>query len=94
MNRPAPSLYRRGATVADRVAQEVARRYLEPILEPVFHTDSYGYRPGKSAIDAVGKARERAGVFAVNGHELVLVARRRLQVDQIADGIAATGALA
>jgi RNA-directed DNA polymerase len=46
-------------TVADRVAQEVARRYLEPILEPVFHTDSYGYRPGKSATDAVGKARER-----------------------------------
>ena len=40
-------------TVADRVAQEVARRYLEPILEPVFHPDSYGYRPGKSAIDAV-----------------------------------------
>ena len=35
-----------------------------------------------------------AGVFAVNGHELVLVARRRLQLDQIADGIAATGALA
>jgi group II intron reverse transcriptase/maturase len=46
-------------TVADRIAQEVARRYLEPILEPVFHSDSYGYRPGKSAIDAVGKARER-----------------------------------
>jgi RNA-directed DNA polymerase len=46
-------------TVADRVAQEVARRYLEPILEPVFHNDSYGYRPGKSATDAVGKARER-----------------------------------
>ena len=46
-------------TVADRVAQEVARRTLEPILEPVFHTNSYGYRPGKSAIDAVGKARER-----------------------------------
>jgi hypothetical protein len=38
-------------TVADRVAQEVARRYLEPILEPVFHTDSYGYRPGKSATE-------------------------------------------
>lgn len=46
-------------TVADRVAQEVVRRTLEPILEPVFHADSYGYRPGKSAIDAVGKARER-----------------------------------
>jgi len=45
-------------TVADRVAQEVARRYLEPILEPVFHPDSYGYRPGKSAIDAVRTARE------------------------------------
>jgi len=46
-------------TVADRVAQEVARRYLEPILEPVFHPDSYGYRPGKSAIDAVRTTRER-----------------------------------
>ena len=46
-------------TVADRIAQEVARRYLEPILEPVFHPDSYGYRPGKSAIGAVSKARER-----------------------------------
>jgi len=46
-------------TVADRVAQEVARRYLEPILKPVFHPDSFGYRPGKSAIDAVAKARER-----------------------------------
>jgi len=46
-------------TVADRVAQEVVRRYLEPILEPVFHPDSYGYRPGKSAIDAVRQARQR-----------------------------------
>jgi retron-type reverse transcriptase len=39
--------------------QEVARRYLEPILEPAFHPDSYGYRRGKSAIDAVRTARER-----------------------------------
>src|SRR6202008_1678976 len=46
-------------TVADRIAQEVARRYLEPCLGAVFHPNSYGYRPGKSAIDAVGKARER-----------------------------------
>ena len=46
-------------TVADRIAQEVARRYLEPYLEPVFHTDSYGYRPGRSAIDAVRQARQR-----------------------------------
>jgi group II intron reverse transcriptase/maturase len=46
-------------TVADRVAQEVARRYLEPRLEPVFHAGSYGYRPGRSAIDAVRQARQR-----------------------------------
>ena len=46
-------------TVADRIAQEVVRRNLEPILEPVFHIDSYGYRPGKSAIDAVCQARQR-----------------------------------
>jgi RNA-directed DNA polymerase len=46
-------------TVADRVAQEVVRRYLEPRLEPAFHADSYGYRPGKSAIDAVRQARQR-----------------------------------
>ena len=46
-------------TVADRVAQEVVKRYLEPILEPIFHRDSYGYRPGRSAIDAVRTARQR-----------------------------------
>ena len=46
-------------TVADRIAQEVVRRYLEPLLEPVFHADSYGYRPGRSAIDAVRTARQR-----------------------------------
>ena len=36
-------------TVTDRIAQMVAKRYLEPILEPLFHGDSYGYRPGRSA---------------------------------------------
>lgn len=36
-------------TVADRVAQTVVKRYLEPILEEQFHPDSYGYRPRKSA---------------------------------------------
>jgi RNA-directed DNA polymerase len=46
-------------TVADRVAQEVVRRHLEPLLEPVFHPDSYGYRPGRSAIDAIRTARQR-----------------------------------
>ena len=46
-------------TVADRVAQEVARRFLEPRVEPAFHADSYGYRPGRSALDAVRIARQR-----------------------------------
>ncbi len=46
-------------TVADRCAQEVVRRYLEPVLEPIFHEDSYGYRPGRSALDAVRRARQR-----------------------------------
>lgn len=46
-------------TVADRIAQEVVRRHLQPRLEPVFHADSYGYRPGRSALDAVRTARQR-----------------------------------
>ena len=46
-------------TVADRVAQTVVRMYLEPQVEPVFHPDSYGYRPRKSALDAVGTCRQR-----------------------------------
>jgi group II intron reverse transcriptase/maturase len=46
-------------TVADRVAQTVVKMVLEPVLEPCFHADSYGYRPGKSALDAVGTARRR-----------------------------------
>ena len=46
-------------TVADRIAQTVVAGYLEPDVEPVFHADSYGYRPGRSALDAVGVCRER-----------------------------------
>ena len=46
-------------TVADRIAQMVVKRHLEPLVEPQFHPDSYGYRPGKSALDAVGMARQR-----------------------------------
>lgn len=46
-------------TVADRIAQMVAKQVLEPKLEPIFHPDSYGYRPGRSALQAVGRARER-----------------------------------
>jgi RNA-directed DNA polymerase len=46
-------------TVADRIAQTVVRLYLEPGVEPGFHPDSYGYRPGRSALDAVAACRER-----------------------------------
>jgi RNA-directed DNA polymerase len=46
-------------TVADRIAQQVVKARLEPEVEPLFHADSYGYRPGKSALDAVGQARRR-----------------------------------
>lgn len=46
-------------TVADRVAQTVVKLYLEPLVEPVFHQDSYGYRPGRSAHDALARCRER-----------------------------------
>jgi RNA-directed DNA polymerase len=45
--------------VSDRIAQTVAAGRLEAKVEPVFHPDSYGYRPGRSAQDAVGKCRER-----------------------------------
>lgn len=75
-------------TVADRVAQMVVKRVLEPLVEPVFHPDSYGYRPGRSALDAVGKARERCmrldwvidldvkGFFDNLRHDLILKAVR------------------
>ena len=46
-------------TVADRIAQTVVAQVLEQRAEPVFHPDSYGYRPGRSAIDAVGQCRRR-----------------------------------
>jgi RNA-directed DNA polymerase len=45
--------------VVDRVAQTVAVLVLEPDVERVFHDDSYGYRPGRSPVDAVGVCRER-----------------------------------
>lgn len=76
-------------TVEDRIAQAVAKRYLEPLVEPVFHRDSYGYRPGRSALDAVAVTRERCwqydwvvdldirAFFDDLDHELVLRAVRR-----------------
>lgn len=46
-------------TVSDRIAQMVVKRAFEPEVEPYFHADSYGYRPGKSALQAVGVTRKR-----------------------------------
>ncbi|MER9971551.1 reverse transcriptase domain-containing protein [Mesorhizobium sp. M0060] len=51
------------STIADRVAQTVVKMVLEPEVEPIFHSDSYGYRPDRSALDAVGKARQRCWKF-------------------------------
>jgi len=76
-------------TVADRIAQTVVRLYLEPKVEPLFHPDSYGYRPGRSALQAVGVCRERCwrrdwvidldirAFYDSVDHELVLRAVRR-----------------
>jgi group II intron reverse transcriptase/maturase len=46
-------------TVADRIAQTVVARRLEAKAEPIFHPDSYGYRPRRSALDAVAACRQR-----------------------------------
>lgn len=76
-------------TVADRIAQMVVTMYLEPLVEPVFHADSYGYRPGKSALDAVATARQRCwksnwvidldikGFFDNLDHQLMIRAVRK-----------------
>jgi RNA-directed DNA polymerase len=76
-------------TVADRVAQMVTRLYFEPMVEPHFHEDSYGYRPNKSAIQAVGVTRKRCwrynwvlefdirGLFDNIDHELLMRAVRK-----------------
>jgi len=76
-------------TVADRVAQMVVKSVIESILDPIFLADSYGYRPNKSALDAVGVTRERCwkydwvlefditGLFDHIDHELLLRAVRK-----------------
>lgn len=46
-------------TVSDRIAQTVAAMALEAKVEPIFDRDSYGYRPGRSALDAVAQCRQR-----------------------------------
>ena len=44
-------------TVGDRIAQGVVKDYLEPLLEPLFHRSSFGYRPGRSTHDALAKCQ-------------------------------------
>ncbi len=76
-------------TVADRIAQTVVKMYLEPKVEPLFHPNSFGYRPGRSALDAVATCRERCWkndwvidldirkFFDTLDHELVMRAVRK-----------------
>lgn len=76
-------------TIPDRVAQTVVKMMFEPIVEPIFLADSYGYRPGKSALDAVGITRQRCwsydwvlefdikGMFDNIDHELLMRAVRK-----------------
>ena len=76
-------------TVADRVAQTVVKLWLEPVLDPLFHADSYGYRPGRSAHDAIAVTRRRCweydwvvefdikGLFDNIDHELLMRAVRK-----------------
>ena len=76
-------------TVADRIAQMTVKLTFEPLVEPIFHPDSYGYRPGKSAIDAVRVTRTRCwrydwvlefdikGLFDNIDHELLMKAVKK-----------------
>jgi len=76
-------------TIDDRIAQMTAKMIVEPTIDRLFHKDSYGYRPNKSAIDAVGIARKRCwehdyvidldikGMFDNIDHELLMKAVRK-----------------
>lgn len=76
-------------TVADRIAQTVVKAKLEPLINPHFDEDSYGYRPKKSALDAVAMARTRCwkyqwiidldikGFFDNIDHELMMRAVKK-----------------
>ncbi len=75
-------------TVGDRIAQTVVKLIFQPQVEPYFYQDSYGYRPSKSALDAVGVTRQRCwkydwvlefdikGLFDNIDHELLMKAVR------------------
>jgi len=76
-------------TVSDRIAQMVVKLVFEPTVEPYFYPDSYGYRPNKSALDAIGVTRQRCwqydwclefdikGLFDNIDHDLLLKAVRK-----------------
>lgn len=76
-------------TVADRIAQMTVKMYFEPRVEPYFYPDSYGYRPGKSALEAIRVTRRRCwryhwileydikGLFDNIDHELLMRAVRK-----------------
>lgn len=76
-------------TITDRIAQTVVTMTLEPDLDKIFHEDSHGYRPGKSALEAVGKTRQRCwrcdwvldldikGFFDNIPHDLLMKAVRK-----------------
>jgi len=73
-------------TILDRIAQEVVKTHLERIVEPVFHSNSYGYRPGKNCHQAVKTATSMAlthdwaididirSFFDTMDHELLMIA--------------------
>lgn len=75
-------------TISDRIAQTVVKKTLEPILDPLFDENSFGYRPGKSAHDAIAVTRQRCwqydwvvefdirGLFDNIDHELLMKALR------------------
>lgn len=76
-------------TVADRIAQMTVKMYFEPTVEPYFYPDSYGYRPGKSALEAIRVTRRRCwryhwiieydikGLFDNIDHKLLMRAVRK-----------------
>ncbi len=76
-------------TISDRIAQTIVKQYLEPLVDPYFHEDSYGYRPNKSALEAVGVTRKRCwrydwvidldikGFFDNLDHELIMRAVKK-----------------
>lgn len=76
-------------TISDRIAQTVVKQHLEPEVEPHFHEDSYGYRPNKSALQAIEQARWRCwrddwvldldikSFFDTIDHRLMMVAAKK-----------------